>query len=110
MFAKRSKSGYHPALDGIERKTLVHGDKTLMTEFVLRKGAVLPRHTHPHEQTGYLVRGRIRVFIGTEAYEACPGDCWCIPGGVEHGTDTLDDSVAIEVLSPVRDDYLPGAI
>jgi quercetin dioxygenase-like cupin family protein len=109
MFEKRSDSDYRPALDGIERKTLVHGDRTLMTEFLLCKGAVLPRHAHPHEQTGYLVRGRIRVSIGTDEYEASVGDSWCIPGGVEHGADILEDSVAIEVFSPVREDYLPRA-
>jgi quercetin dioxygenase-like cupin family protein len=109
MFEKRSDRGYRPALDGIERKTLVHGEKTLMTEFRLRQGAVLPRHSHPHEQTGYLVKGRIRLLIGTEEYEAQVGDSWCIPGGVEHGADILEDSVAIEVFSPVRDDYLPDA-
>jgi quercetin dioxygenase-like cupin family protein len=107
MFEKRSGSGYRPALDGIERKTLVHDEKTLMTEFLLRKGAVLPRHSHPHKQTGYLVKGRIRLLIGTEEYIAQAGDSWCIPGGVEHGADILEDSVAIEVFSPVRDDYLP---
>ena len=107
MFEKRSGSGYRPALDGIERKTLVHGDKTLMTEFRMCKGAVLPRHSHPHEQTGYLIEGRIRLLIGTEEHEALVGDSWCIPGGVEHGADILEDSVAIEVFSSVRDDYLP---
>ena len=79
-----------------------------MTEFLLRKGAVLPRHAHPHEQTGYLVRGRIRVLIGSEEYDAQPGDSWCIAGAVEHGADILEDSVAIGVFSPVREDYLPG--
>ena len=64
---------------------------------------------HPHEQTGYLVKGRIRLLIGNEEYEAQFGDSWCIPGGVEHGADILEDSVAIEVFSPVRDDYLPDA-
>lgn len=108
MFAKRTARGYQPALSGIDRKTLVHGDKTLMTEFVLRKGAVLPRHSHPHEQTGYLVRGRIHLSVGCEEYEAEAGDSWCIPGGVEHGATALEDAVAIEVFSPVRQDYLPG--
>jgi quercetin dioxygenase-like cupin family protein len=106
MFGKQSGRGYRPALDGIERKTLVHGDKTLMTEFRLRKGAILPRHSHPHEQTGYLVKGRIRLLMGTQEYEAQVGDSWCIPGGVEHRADILEDSVAIELFSPVRDDYL----
>jgi quercetin dioxygenase-like cupin family protein len=110
MFAKRNATGYVPALTGIERKTLVHGDKTLMTEFVLRKGAVLPRHAHPHEQTGYLVRGRILLSVGTEEHDAKVGDSWCIPGGVEHGATALEDALAIEVFSPVRQDYLPGAV
>ncbi|HOB98956.1 MAG TPA: cupin domain-containing protein [Verrucomicrobiota bacterium] len=106
MFEKRSDTGYRRVLDGIERKTLVHGDETLMTEFRLGQGAVLPRHSHPHEQTGYLVTGRIRLSIGAETYEVHAGDSWCIPGGVEHGADILEDSVAIEVFSPVREDYL----
>jgi quercetin dioxygenase-like cupin family protein len=106
MFKEQSDREYCSVLDGIERKTLVHGEKTLMTEFRLRKGAVLPRHSHPHEQTGYLVRGHIRLFIGTRQHEARGGDAWCIPGGVEHGADILEDSVAVEVFSPVRDDYI----
>ena len=93
---------------GIERKKLVNGDKTLLTEFRLRQGAILPRHSHPHEQTAYLGKGRIRLSIGGEECQAQAGDSWSIPGGVEHGADILEDSVAIEVFSPVRDDYLPG--
>lgn len=54
MFQKHTKVGYTPAVPGIEQKTLVYGENTLMTEFVLKKGA------------GYLVSGRIRLFIGAE--------------------------------------------
>ncbi|MGD8253063.1 MAG: cupin domain-containing protein [Syntrophobacterales bacterium] len=107
MFERHSENGYHLVLMGIEQKTLVYGEKTLMTEFLLKKGNNLPRHGHPHEQTGYLVKGRIRLFIGAEEFEAQPGDSWCIPGGVEHGAEVIEDSVAIEVFSPVREDYLP---
>jgi len=38
-----------------------------------------------------------------------PGDSWCIAGGVEHGADVLEDSVAVEVFSSMREDYLPPA-
>jgi len=106
MFGKKSDTGYRPALEGIERKTLVSGEKTLMTEFRLRKGAVLTRHSHPHEQIGYLVSGRMRLSIGNDQYDTKAGDSWCIPGGVEHTADILEDSVAVEVFSPVREDYL----
>jgi len=108
MFQQRSDCDYLPALDGVERKTLVHGENTLMTEFRLRKGSLLPHHSHPHEQTGFLVKGRIRLSIGADTHEVLPGDSWCIPGGVDHGAEILEDSVAVEVFSPVRDDYLPG--
>jgi quercetin dioxygenase-like cupin family protein len=39
--------------------------------------------------------------------ELQPGDSWCIPGGAEHEAQVLEDSVAIEVFSPIREDYLP---
>lgn len=107
MFQKRSEDGYIPAVDGIEMKTTVHGERTLMTEFLLKKGSVLPRHAHPHEQTGYLVSGRILLSIGTDQHDALPGDSWCIGSGIEHEAEILEDSVAVEVFSPVREDYLP---
>ena len=107
MFQKSSNDGYLSVLPGIELKTLVYGDNSLMTEFILEKGRQLPKHSHPHEQTGYLVNGHIRLAIGSELFEVMPGDSWCIPGGVEHSVGIVEDSVAIEVFSPVREDYLP---
>lgn len=109
MFRKASEHGFEPALPGVERQTLVHGEKTLMTVFRLRRSAVLPQHSHAHEQTGYLVTGCIRLRIGSEVFEAHAGDSWCIPGDVLHGADALEDSVALEVFSPVREDYRPAA-
>jgi len=90
-------------------KTLCYGARTLMTEFLLERESTLPVHSHPYEQTGYLVKGRLRLRIGTEEHDVGPGDSWCIPSGVEHGAKILDDSVAVEVFSPVREDYLPEA-
>jgi len=107
MFEKQSEVGYMRAVDGVEQKTLVYGEKTLMAEFRLRKDAILPLHAHPHEQIGYLVSGRIRLIIGAEAHFVGPGDSWCIAGGVKHGAEIIENSVAIEVFSPVRKEYLP---
>jgi quercetin dioxygenase-like cupin family protein len=107
MFKKQDRSGYVQALDKITRKTLVHGAKSLMTEFRLDKGAVLPKHSHPHEQTGYLVSGRMDLTIGKDTHPVSMGDSWCIPSDVEHSAIAREDSVAIEVFCPVREDYLP---
>ena len=106
MFAKTSKADYIQAAPGIRRKTLVYGDKTLMTEFLLEKGSLLANHSHPHEQTGYLVSGRMILTIGDEIMEIRPGDSWMIPGDVEHRAKILEDSVAVEVFAPRRDDYV----
>ena len=107
MFYASDSNGYQQLLEGVKLKTLVYGEKTLLTEFQLGMGRTLPGHSHPHEQTGYLVAGRIRLFIDEERVEAEPGDSWCIPSNVEHGAEILADSIAIEVFSPVREDYLP---
>ncbi len=110
MFNQHHDNGYLPAIAGIEQKTLVYGAKTLMVEFRLKKGSRLPLHTHRHEQTGYLIKGHIRLSIGADTFSVKPGDSWCIPGNVEHGAEIFEDSVAIEVFSPVREAYLPDRI
>jgi quercetin dioxygenase-like cupin family protein len=106
MLEKSGSDGYKQVVDGIRQKTLVHGDKTLMVEFRLGKNAALPLHSHPHEQTGYLVTGHIRLTIGAFVHDVHPGDSWCIPGGTLHGAESVEESVAVEVFSPVREDYL----
>jgi quercetin dioxygenase-like cupin family protein len=110
MFSKKSNEGFKQVLEGIKIKTLVYGDKMLFTEFRLTQGSLLPPHAHPHEQTGRLISGRIRLFIGEALFDAEPGDTWYIPGNVEHRAEILADSVAIEVFSPVREDYLPDKL
>ena len=106
MFYKKNNDRYKPLLSGISLKTLVYGEKTLFSEFRLEKDSLLPLHAHPQEQTGYLISGRMRLFVGDEVYEVEPGDSWCVPGNVAHRAEILADSVAIEVFSPVREDYL----
>ena len=107
MFYQHQTDGYRQAVAGVTMKTLVFGDKTLLTEFRLQAGYTLPRHSHPYEQTGYLVSGAIRLSIGNETFAVGPGDAWCIPAEAEHGAEVVAEAVAIEVFSPVRPDYLP---
>lgn len=108
VFLRSDDEGYLDVLPGIRRKTLSFGADTLMCEFRLQAGFPLPVHDHPQEQTGYLVSGRLELTIGGETFAVAAGDSWSIPGGVPHGAEVLEDAVAIEVFSPVRDDYLPG--
>jgi len=107
MFSPHSDDGYRQALPGILMKTLCYGDRTLMTEFIMDAGSLLPLHSHPYEQTGYLVKGRIRISIGGVDHDVHSGDSWCIGMNVEHGATIIKDSVAVEVFSPRRDEYVP---
>ena len=106
MFIKRSNGNYKTLLAGIKQKTLAHGEKTLMSEFLLEKGSVVPTHRHPNEQIGYLIKGKMILKVEDKEYEVEEGDSWCIEGNVEHSAKALEDSVAVEVFSPPRKDYL----
>ena len=105
MYGKRSTNGYHEILNGIKIKTIVYGKNSLMTEFLLAKGSDLLEHSHQHEQTGYLVKGKIELFIDLKSQVLNPGDSWCVAPNVKHRAKILEDSVAIEVFIPCRDEY-----
>ena len=107
MFYKRTLNKYKKAFEGVTYKTLTYGDKTSLGEFRLERGGVVPVHSHPHEQTGYVISGKMTFTIGGEDFKAEAGDSWCIPGKIEHSVKVHEDSVVIEVFSPPREDYLP---
>ena len=107
MFVKYDSKDFLTPIDGIEMKTFAYGEKSLLTRFHLKKGGVLPKHSHPHEQTGFMVSGKMKLFIDGKEFLAEPGDTWSIKGDVNHWAEIIEDSVAIEVFSPLREEYLP---
>ena len=107
MFYKKENSEHKKVLEGVRYKTLTYGQNTLLSEFKLAKGSIVPPHTHPHEQTGYMISGRMQFDIAGEKYLAEPGDSWCIQRDVQHSVDVLEDSLIVEIFSPVREEYIP---
>ncbi len=49
---------------GVMRRTLTDGERLMLIEGAMDEGAIVPMHTHPHEQTGYLVSGRFLFELG----------------------------------------------
>lgn len=92
-------------LPGVVRRTLVSGDGHTLVRFELAEGGVVPEHTHPHEQAGTVIVGRVRFRIGDVEAEVTVGDSYMIPGGVPHAATALEDSVLVEVFAPVREEY-----
>jgi len=103
---RRAESVAVQAAPGITRRTLVHGPRMLTCEFTLEQGYDLPIHTHPHEQTGYVVSGRIRLQIDGKSYELEAGDSYYAEANVPHGATVLETAVVVDTFTPVREDYL----
>ena len=93
------------AVPGVHRRVLSCGEQVMVVQFRIAAGADVPVHTHPHEQVGHVVSGRLRFRIGDQERELGPGDGYAIPGGVPHGCTGITDTVAVDSFSPVRDDY-----
>lgn len=106
MFTKAGSGTVKNLAEGIRLTTTAYGDKTLMGHFQIKKGAKIPIHSHPHEQTGVMISGHLRFVVDGEITDVMAGDSWCLKGDVEHGAEALEDSVIIEVFSPLREDYL----
>jgi len=93
------------AVPGVRRRVLACGDEVMVVQFTIDAGADVPAHTHPHEQVGHVVSGRMKFRIGNEIRELGPGDGYSVPGGVTHGAIGVTEVVAVDSFHPVRDDY-----
>jgi quercetin dioxygenase-like cupin family protein len=93
------------AVPGVHRRVLSCGDNVMVVQFRIAKDAEVPVHTHPHEQVGHVVSGRMRFRLGDEERELGPGDGYAVPGNVPHGAVGVTDTIAVDSFHPVRDDY-----
>ncbi len=91
--------------DGIEIRT-TSGSQMMLSVVHLESGAVVTEHSHPHEQMGILISGRLEFTIGGETRVLEPGDIWNIPGNVAHRVVAVGGpAVALDCFHPVREDY-----
>lgn len=91
---------------GVTRRTLASGDNLTLVQFDLATDAVVPEHTHPHEQAGTVAFGRIVLNVeGAPDREVLPGGGYLIPGGAVHSVRTVEAARLIEVFAPVREEF-----
>lgn len=74
----------------------------------LRSGAVVERHSHPNEQFANVQAGRLRFVVGDDEQVVRAGETVVIPPDVPHEVAALEDSVVLDVFSPVREDWIRG--
>ena len=90
---------------GVFRRTIIWGERAMVCEITLPKGSVVRAHSHPHEQCGYLVSGKLEFTVDGATQVIEKGGGWAVPGGAEHSVIALEDTIAIDVFSPVREEY-----
>lgn len=95
------------AVAGVHLRGLAAGDRTSVQHFVIDPGESVPLHDHPHEQSGFVVRGEL-TFVDADGGETvvAAGDSYVVPGGDAHaaenrGTDPVE---GVDVFSPPRTD------
>jgi quercetin dioxygenase-like cupin family protein len=92
---------------GVTRRVLAHSQQIMLTEHRLEKGAVLPEHHHPQQQLVYFLEGKIEMEMNGSKFEASPGDSFVVLPNVPHKVIALEKSVALDIFTPAREDYLP---
>ena len=92
---------------GLARQVL-HGDKMTVARIVLDKGVVVPQHNHVNEQLTWLESGKLRFTVDGVVQDLDAGDMLMFPSGVMHGVEAIEDSIAIDIHSPARADWLRG--
>ncbi len=105
-FIPAGSGSRHVIFPGVEIRTTA-GANLMLSVVRLEPESVVLDHSHPHEQMGYLLEGRLEFTIGGITRLLGPGDIWRIPGGVTHRVRAVDQrAVAIDVFHPIREDYL----
>ena len=91
--------------EGVEMR-VIHGDKMTMVFFSLAPGAEIHEHSHPHEQMGTLLAGKIALVVDGEKKIMEQGIAYHVPSNAVHGGRCLESpSEVLEVFSPPREDY-----
>ena len=89
----------------VSRK-IVTGEREMLAQVYLKRGCLVPMHSHASEQMTYILQGALKFVIGGDEITVREGEVLHIPSWVEHQAEALDDTFELDVFSPVRHDWL----
>ncbi|HLB35696.1 MAG TPA: cupin domain-containing protein [Gemmatimonadales bacterium] len=96
--------------DLLDRR-LITGERMMLAHVYLKKGCVVPKHSHENEQLTYILEGALRFWIGEDGKEelvVSAGEVLHIPSNIPHKAEALEDTLDVDVFSPPRWDWLDG--
>ena len=92
---------------GVKRKILSYRNNLMTVELTFPKGATGAKHSHPHEQIGYIVSGSlIYQEEGQEDKILHTGDTYYVAPNIVHGVEILEDTKLLDIFTPMREDFL----
>ena len=94
--------------DMLDRR-LITGDRVMLAHVYLKKGGIVPQHSHENEQLTYILEGGLRFWIGkdeSQVIDVRPGEVLHIPSHVLHKAEALEDTLDVDIFSPPRQDWL----
>jgi quercetin dioxygenase-like cupin family protein len=89
-------------------RQVIHAGNLTVARIQLAKGAVVPEHRHANEQITMLQSGRLRFLVNGRETVVEAGQALVLDPDLPHRVEALEDSVAIDVFSPPREDWLSG--
>jgi quercetin dioxygenase-like cupin family protein len=105
-FVPAGSGSHHVIFPGVEIRTTA-GCQVMLSVVTFEPGSVVADHSHPHEQMGMMISGRLEFTVAGITRVLGPGDIWRIPGGVVHSVRAFDEpAVALDAFHPIREDYL----
>jgi quercetin dioxygenase-like cupin family protein len=89
-------------------RQMIHSSTVTIARLRARKGAIVPTHSHVNEQITTMEKGSMLFVTPTEKIVVRAGESLCIPPNVPHSVESLEDCVAVDIFSPVREDWVRG--
>jgi quercetin dioxygenase-like cupin family protein len=93
--------------DKLWRK-LVNGEKVMVAQLWLFKDCVVPLHHHESEQISLVLEGALKFELEDREVMVRAGEVLVIPSNVPHSALAIEDTIGIDVFSPIRLDWLNG--
>jgi len=84
----------------------VSGEKGMVARILLKKGCIVPEHSHPNEQIALVVSGALEFFVDGRSIIVRAGEIIVLPPNVPHAATALEDTEDIDFFSPPRQDWL----
>lgn len=92
----------HPLLD----RQLIVGHEVMLARVLLKKGCIVPLHSHVNEQLSYILEGALKFYIAGREIVVRAGEVLTIPPNMPHKAEALEDTVDLDIFHPPRADWI----